>query len=88
MLAWIPPAELSGPMLCPQHAEQRVWCTWATGATVAKTPPGIPAEEVGFWVALGEEAAAEVAPVGLGEEPVAPQDGPVGGDGVAVDNPN
>lgn len=33
----------------------------ATGATVAKTPPGIPAADVDFWVALGEEAAAEVA---------------------------
>ncbi len=46
----------------------------ATGAgTVAKTPPGIPAADVvAFWVAFGEDAAAEVAPDPEPAVPVAP----------------
>lgn len=58
--------------------------------TVAKTPPGTLADEVAaFWVAVGEEAAAEDAPpVATGVAPVAPQDGPVGDLGVIVAKPN
>jgi len=62
-------------------------------ATVAKTPPGRPVPEAAgadeAWGAAGAELApAPDDPVAAGAATTAPQDGPVGGLGVSVDNPN